>query len=215
MGENRFDDSENRCKFTLPLQKEPQAVVYWNVVLDYFLMSAQVSNTEAFKSLFFHQLPPKGTQSQTELTRIVDHRFFSTQLQCKNKTKTQTNNKTTKLPKKFIKKSIREGVKRERENPEGNKSTTGITEKKGYNFLFCFFFYTNVCLSVRCGFLWGYKTPGEESACTLQYHSNSSGGSREAGPAGRLETAEFFRMALDVLGPSIWGSWKTDRRGRG
>lgn len=37
-----------------------------------------------------------------------------------------------------------------RENPEGNKSTTGVTEKKGYNFLFCFFFYTNVCLSVRC-----------------------------------------------------------------
>lgn len=78
-------------------------------------MSAQVSNTEAFKSLFFHQLPPKGTQSQTELTRIVDHRFFSTQLQCKNKTKTQTNNKTTKLPKKFIKnQSEKESKERDR-----------------------------------------------------------------------------------------------------
>lgn len=57
----------------------------------------------------------------------------------------------------------------------------------------------------------GYKTPGEESPSRLQYHSQSSRGSREARPAGRLETAEFLRMALDVLGPSIWGSWETDR----
>lgn len=99
MGENRFDDSENRCKFTLPLQKEPQAVVYWNVVLDYFLMSAQVSNTEAFKSLFFPKLPPKGTQSQTELTRIVDHRFFSTQLQCKKNQKPKQTIKQQSFPK--------------------------------------------------------------------------------------------------------------------
>lgn len=69
------------------------------------------------------------------------------------KTKTQTNNKTTKLPKKFIKNQSEKESKEREKNPEGNKSTTGITEKKGYNFLFCFFFYTNVCLSVRCGFL--------------------------------------------------------------
>lgn len=92
-------------------------------------------------------------------------------------------------------------------NPEGNKSTTGITEKKDITSCFAFSFFTNVCLSVHCSFVAvkqrGYKTPGEESPCRLQYHSQSSRGSREARPAGCLETAEFLRMALDVLGPSI------------
>lgn len=45
--------------------------------------------------------------------------------------------------------------------------------------------------------------PGEDSAGRMQYHSHSSGGSRETRPAGRLDAAEFLRMALDVLGPSI------------
>ena len=49
----------------------------------------------------------------------------------------------------------------------------------------------------------GYKSPSEGSAGRPQYHSQSSGGSREAVPAGRPGAAEFLRMALDVLGPSI------------
>lgn len=71
-----------------------------------------------------------------------------------------------------------------------------------------FFFLLYKCVFVSP--LWfvavkrrGYKTPGVESPSRLQYHSHSSGGSREARPMGRLETAELLRMALDVLGPSI------------
>lgn len=72
--------------------------------------------------------------------------------------------------------------------------------------MFCFFFYTNVFVSpleLVAGTQRGYKTPSEERASRLQYQSKSSGGSREARPAGRLDTAESLRMALDVLGPSI------------
>lgn len=56
-----------------------------------------------------------------------------------------------------------------------------------------------------------YKTSGRR-----QYHSPSSGGSREGRNVDRLETAEFLRMALDELGLSICGSWGTDgEAGRG
>lgn len=50
-----------------------------------------------------------------------------------------------------------------------------------------------------------YKMSGRR-----QYHSPSSGGSREGRNVDRLETAEFLRMALDELGLSICGSWETD-----
>lgn len=36
----------------VPFQ-EPPAVVYWNVVLEYFLISARGSNTEALNPFFF------------------------------------------------------------------------------------------------------------------------------------------------------------------
>lgn len=119
---------------------------------------------------------------------------------------------TTKLFKNSLKKpkQIKAGIKRQ--NPR-EKSTTGLTEKKGYNSLFVFFFYTNVFVSLFVAGKWrSYKLPCQESTGRLQYHSQNSGGSREAGPSGRLEAAEFLRMALEVLGPSIWGSWETGRQ---
>lgn len=122
----------------------------------------------------------------------------------KKKEKKERNNKAFQ---KFIKKKqqqIKAGIKRQ--NPR-EKSTTGLTEKKGYNSLFVFFFYTNVFVSLFVAGKWrSYKLPCQESTGRLQYHSQNSGGSREARPSGRLEAAEFLRMALEVLGPSIWGS---------
>lgn len=92
--------------------------------------------------------------------------------------------------------------KESNENPEGNKSTTAFTEKD----ILAFFFYIQMCVCVCvspsefvAAKLRGYKSPGEGQ----QYHSHSSGGSREARPVGRLEAAEPLGMELDVLGPSI------------
>lgn len=54
----------------------------------------------------------------------------------------------------------------------------------------------------------GYKSSGEDGRWRPQYNSHSSRGSRDVAPEGRRRMHEFLTMALDVLGPSICGSWR-------
>lgn len=139
----------------------------WFIGPQVFSHPVRVSNTDALKP-FFPPTNPKETQSQTELTHI-DH-LFSTQLQCKRKTEKEKKSKqqNNKASQKFIKNQ----ESKERKNPEGNKSTTGITEKKDIIFSFLLFLLYKCVFDSPLGFVAvkrrGYKTPGDESGGRLQ-----------------------------------------------